>query len=169
MRYKESFHCKPTGRHPDAPTEPPPHPAINPHIPASCLRYLTPVFPPPLPRTLFPSRAARGSFPAAQSAPYLAPQGREKRKGMGRGRYVPSRHQGVRSGARTGSLQEQGTYRLYPLNLTQNKKPPTVGRRLVDQRWSRWIQNPGWVQAEGGWVQDISENDEASGHMYLRL
>ena len=83
--------------------------------------------PPPLPRTLFPSRAARGSFPAAQSAPYLAPQGREKRKGMGRGRYVPSRHQGVRSGARTGSLQEQGTYRLYPLNLTQNKKPPTVG------------------------------------------
>ena len=27
----------------------------------------------------------------------------------------------------------------------------------------------GWVQAEGGWVQDISENDEASGHMYLRL
>lgn len=72
---------------------------------------------PPLPCTLFPSRAARGSFPAAQSAPYLAPQGREKRKGMGRGRYVPSRHQGVRSGARTGSLQEQGTYRLYPLNL----------------------------------------------------
>lgn len=23
----------------------------------------------------------------------------------------------------------------------------------MDQSWSRWIQSPGWVQAEGGWVQ----------------
>ena len=108
---------EPSGRRLDLPYGVTAMPSTQRSFLASCLRYLTPVFPPPLPRTLFPSRAARGSFPAAQSAPYLAPQGREKRKGMGRGRYVPSRHQGVRSGARTGSLQEQGTYRLYPLNL----------------------------------------------------
>lgn len=41
-------------------TEPPPHPATNLRLPASCLRYLTPVFPSPPPRTLFPNRAPVG-------------------------------------------------------------------------------------------------------------
>lgn len=114
MRYKESFHCKPTGRHPDAPTEPPPHPAINPHIPASCLRYLTPVFPPPASAYTLPKPSSPRFIPGRtiRTLPRTTGRGREVREK----RYVPSRHQGVRRGARTGSLQEQGTYRLDPSN-----------------------------------------------------
>ena len=91
---------------------------------ASCLRYLTPVFPLPV-----PAHSSQAEGPAVRSLPHSRTltshtgKGREK---QGRGRYVPSRHQGVRREARTGALQEQGTYRLDPLNLTQNKKPPTA-------------------------------------------
>ena len=86
-----------------------------------------PSIPPPRSRTLFPSRGPAALTLAAQPRPLLHLPGEGEEKGGGeRGRYVPSRHQGVRREARTGSLQEQGTYRLDPSNVTQNKKPPTV-------------------------------------------
>lgn len=66
--------------------------------------------PSPFPHTL-PKPSSPWFAPLPRShAPYLVPQGGGGKQG--RGRYVPSRHQGVRRGARTGSLQEQGTYRL---------------------------------------------------------
>ena len=64
----------------DVPAEPPWHPATNRRVLASCLRYRTRLFPPSA-HTL-PKSRARGSLPT-QPAPYLAPQGREKRKGTG--------------------------------------------------------------------------------------
>ena len=60
---------EPSGRHPDVPTEPPWHPNTYLSPSASCLRYLTRVFPSPPPRTLFPSRVALGSFHTAQPRP----------------------------------------------------------------------------------------------------
>ncbi len=80
MRYKESFHRKPTGRCPDTPTEPSPRPNIYLHLPVSCLRYLTPVFPFLPPRTLFPSRG-----PAVYSPTHPAPTTPPSRRGEGIG------------------------------------------------------------------------------------
>lgn len=85
-----------------------------------------PSIPPPRFRTVFPSRAARGSHPCRTAAPYLVPQGGEGSRG--RGRYVPSRHQGVRRGARTGSLQELGTYRLEPPKKAPRRSPGLLER-----------------------------------------
>ena len=82
MRYKESFHRKPTGRCPDTPTEPPPHPNTYLHLSASCLRYLTRASPFPPPRTLFPSRAVRGLLPT-HPAPTTPPSRRGGEKGVG--------------------------------------------------------------------------------------
>ena len=47
-----------------------------------CLRYLTPVFPSPPPRTLFPSRAVRGLLPT-HPAPTTPPSRRGREKGVG--------------------------------------------------------------------------------------
>ena len=64
---------------------------------------------------------------ATRTLPRTTERGME---GAGRGWSVPSRHQGVRSGARTGSLQEQGTYRLdqpYP-KQPKTKTPYRTGK-----------------------------------------
>lgn len=52
----------PSGRCPDVPTEPPPYPATNLRLPASCLRYLTPVFPLPV-----PAHSSQAECPAVRS------------------------------------------------------------------------------------------------------
>ncbi len=115
MRYKESFHRKPTGRCPDTPTEPPPHPNTYPvsrrRVCGTSPQYSSP-------RLRAHSSQAEGPRCIPLRATHTLPRttGRGGGRKQGRGRYVPSRHQGVRSGARTGSLQEQGTYRLDPSN-----------------------------------------------------
>ena len=69
---------EPAGRCPDTHTEPPPHPNTYLHLSASCLRYLTPVFPSPPPRTLFPSRGtAVRSLPHSRTLPRTIGRGRE--------------------------------------------------------------------------------------------
>ena len=124
----EPFHRKSAGRRPDVPTEPPRHPNTYLSPSVSCLRYLTRVFPLRVPAQSSQAEQPAVRTPAAQPHPlfHLPGEGGKGGRTRGRGRYVPSRHQGVRRGARTGSLQELGTYRLDPSNLTQNKKPPTV-------------------------------------------
>ena len=66
---------EPAGRRSDLPCGVTAMPSTQYSILASCLRYLTRVFPSPPPRTLFPSQVARGSFHSAQPRPHLAPQG----------------------------------------------------------------------------------------------
>ena len=109
------------GRRTDVPTEPPPYPATNLRLPASCLRYLTPVFPLPVPAHSSQTEAPR--FVPQRTVAPTTPPARRGEERQGRGRYVPSRHQGVRREARTGSLQEQGTYRLDPSNRAQPPHP----------------------------------------------
>ena len=79
--------------------------------------------PSPFPHTL-PKPSARGSFPAAQPHPLLHLPGEGERI-VGERSVCSVATQGVRSGARTGSLQEQGTYRLDPSNPSRilNSQP----------------------------------------------
>ena len=77
-----------------------------------------PSIPLPLSAHTLPTASSRGSHPCRAAAPTTPPARRGEER-QGRGRYVPSRHQGVRREARTGSLQEQGTYRLDPSNPTE--------------------------------------------------
>jgi len=106
---------EPAGRCPDLPYGVTAMPWTQYSFLASCLRYLTRVF---LPRLRAHSSQTERPWvvPHRASAPTTPPARRRGGSLQGRGRYVPSRHQGVRREARTGSLQEQGTYRLDPSN-----------------------------------------------------
>lgn len=72
---------EPSGRHPDVPTEPPWHPNTYLSPSASCLRYLTPVFPLPVPA--HSSQTERPRFvPHRAAAPTTPPARRRGEVGM---------------------------------------------------------------------------------------
>ena len=77
--YSKPFLDEPSGKCPDVPTEPPPYPAANPSFPASCLRYLTRVFPLPVPAHSSHSEQPAVRIPAAQprTLPRTTGRGRE--------------------------------------------------------------------------------------------
>ena len=71
------------GRRTDVPTEPPPYPATNLRLPASCLRYLTPVFPLPASAHTLPKLSLPRFVPVATCTHYstFPERGRERGRG----------------------------------------------------------------------------------------
>lgn len=104
---------------------------------ASCLRYPTPVFLPPSPRTLFPSQVARGSFHSAQPRPHLAPQG----EGISRGEAGMFRRDIRVSDAERGRVpcrSKEHTASTRPTEPNHHIQPKIKsllpwGRRLVER------------------------------------